>query len=139
MIKIYDSVQLCMYKQVICNVFFIQFLEPAVHMISTSIHVYIGDTVSIGCDILYSPRDFVVFWEKIDQQVELIEKNDQKKDKYEMFNLKRPNLTIKNAQISDEAYYCCGIKYTSSSGDLIIIRSERTRLHVNEGKIFQQL
>ncbi|CAG2246027.1 unnamed protein product [Mytilus edulis] len=103
-----------------------------------SIHVCIGDKVSIGCDISYCPRDFEVFWEKIelenDQMRDLIEINDQTMEKYEMFNLKSPHLTIKNAQMSDEAYYCCGIKYTSSSGDLIIIRSEKARLHVNEAE-----
>lgn len=119
------------------------FLEPAVHMKIHSIHVRIGDKVSISSEISYCPRDLEVFWEKIeldnDQKTDLIEINDKTMEKYEMFNLKSPHLTIKNAQMSDEAYYCCGIKYTSSSGDLIIIRSEKARLHVNEGKFFLQL
>ncbi|XP_052106161.1 uncharacterized protein LOC127738811 [Mytilus californianus] len=111
--------------------------EPDVEMKIHSIDVYIGGKVSIGCVISHSPRDFEVFWEKIDidddKKSYLIEINDQTKEKYEKFTMKYPHLTIKNAQKSDDAFYCCGIKYLSSSGDLVV-KSEWTRLHVLEEK-----
>lgn len=100
--------------------------------------VCIGDSVSIGCDISYCPTVFNVFWEKIQIDDEtksvLIELNEHTKEKYELFNKNHPQLTIKNAGKSDEAFYRCSVEYETSSGIPIISKSEKARLLVHEHK-----
>lgn len=118
------------------------FLEPVVEMKNHSFDVTIGEKVSISCATLHSSwfQVFEVFWEKIETDDEenpsTIDINEKTKKKYEMFNKKHPHLTIKNAEESDDAFYCCCVKYSSLSGDLFVIKSEKARLYVNEGKIF---
>lgn len=110
--------------------------EPSIVWNTHKESVEIGKDISFGCTINHKPKKFEVIWEKIQKDTvepEIIIFYEKNKEKYETYNEANPHLTIKNAEKSDDAYYRCCIKYSSSVGEQLV-SSEKFHLNVNKGR-----
>ncbi|XP_071162447.1 uncharacterized protein [Mytilus edulis] len=108
--------------------------EPSIVWNTHKESVEIGKDISFGCTINHKPKKFEVIWEKIQKDTvepEIIIFYEKNKEKYETYNEANPHLTIKNAEKSDDAYYRCCIKYSSSVGEQLV-SSEKFHLNVNK-------
>lgn len=100
--------------------------------------VEIGKEISFGCVINNKPKKkFEIIWEKIatetEEKPEVIIFDEETKAKYGTYNEVNPHLTIKNAEKSDDAFYRCCIKYSSSVGEQLV-SSEKIHLNVRKGR-----
>lgn len=108
---------------------------PEVQCSDVDLKVEFGDEILIQCQITNSPKNYEIYWEKINYNEEITELkiSDIAQNKYSGSTKNYPHLTIQNVDEEDAAFYCCCMRYSSNRKESVF-RSERVKLRVLNGK-----
>lgn len=99
------------------------------------LRVDFGREALIHWEITNCPEKYQICWEQVNQkeQINELQTNDTAQGKYSGITNQYPQLSIKNIDKEDAAYYRCSVKYSSSENELVFT-SEKVKLLVINGK-----